>query len=79
MTTENDLIARKEADAPYHAALRTLKQEHDADLVQLVAQLQSGEVAYHTFAMRKLGIANRYDHAAKRLARQYGKTGHDGA
>jgi hypothetical protein len=58
---------------PYHAALHDLKQEHDADLVQLIAQLHTGEVAYHTFAMRKLGIARRFKRDAERLMVQYGK------
>ncbi len=79
MTTENDLIARKEADAPYHAALHDLRLTHDADLVQLLADVREGLIDPKTLAVRKAGIANRYDHAAKRLARQYGKEGHDGA
>ena len=75
---EQDLVDRKEADRAYHDALHALKMDHDHDLVQLTAQMQAGEIVFHTFAMRKLGIKRRYERDAKRLATQHGKEGHDG-
>ena len=73
--TEQDLIDRKEADAPYHAALHALKMEHDHDLARLLRDVRSGLIDPQSLIPRKAGIANRYKHAAKRLAIQYGKEG----
>ena len=67
-----------DTDAPYHAALHALKMDHDHDLAELLRDVRRGLIDPQSLIPRKQGIANRYKHAAMRLAIQYKKEGHDG-
>ena len=73
MLTEDDLVARKEADRAYYDALHALKMDHDCALVDLMADVREGMVDPQHLMPRKAGIKARYERDAKRLAIQYGR------
>ena len=78
MTLEDEMAARKDALLALQRAREDLRNVHDSDLKDLLADVRSGLVSPESLEPRKAGIKARYERDVQRLAIQYKKEGHNG-